>query len=71
MQQLLLFSADVLRASERAAKIELIDEKGEERDFALVHFSIRKKHFSWYQPTKKTLKENQYCLQQSFKHVSI
>ena len=42
MQQLLLFSADVLRASERAAEIELIDEKGEERDFSALLYPQEK-----------------------------
>ena len=69
-----MYQASIIavRPPERAAEIELVDEKGEERDFALVHFYIPgKKIFSWYQLTKKTLKEDQHCLQQSVKHVSI
>ena len=37
------FQLTSIRPPERAVEIELIDEKGEERDFALVHFCIRKK----------------------------
>ena len=55
-QQLLLFSADVNNATQESGVNQAYGR-------ALVHFCIRKKIFPWYQFTKETHKENQYCLQ--------